>query len=134
MSRKITFLYSLATVFALVLVGCSTAGPLCRSDEKIRASILKRTPLGCSSDQVYAFIKAQRLPVHSESRDKGFMMRRPGQNETHSVEVGITFIACKLGTTRFVMFPFETIKFGYWGFDKSGRLVDVWVDQQTDAL
>ena len=61
-------------------------------------------------------------------------MRRPGQNEAHSVEVGTSFVACELGTTHFVTFPFETIKYGYWGFDKSGRLIDVWVDQQTDAL
>src|SRR5436189_3522482 len=101
MSRKSTFLYCLATVLALVLVACSTAGPLCRSDEKLRASILKRTPLGSSSDQVYAFIKDQRWVVHSESHDKGFMMRRPGQNEAHSVEVGTSFVACVLGKTHF---------------------------------
>ena len=133
MNRKTTLLCCLAAVFSLVLVGCSTVGPLCRSDEKVRASILKRTTLGCSSDQVYAFIKEHRWPVHSESRDRGFMMRRTGQNEAHSVEIGSSFVACELGTTHFVMFPFETIKFGYWGFDKSGHLIDVWVHQDTDG-
>jgi hypothetical protein len=133
MNRKTTLLCWPA-VLALVLVGCSSVGPLCRSDENVRASILKRTPLGCSSEQVYAFIKQHRMPIHAESRDKGFMMRQPGRNETHSIEVGASFVACKLGKTHFVMFPFETTKRGYWGFDKSGRLIEVWVDQDTDAL
>lgn len=61
-------------------------------------------------------------------------MRRPGQNEGHSVEVGSSFVACVLGTTHFVMFPFETTKYAYWGFDKNGRLIDVRVDEDTDAL
>jgi len=74
------------------------------------------------------------MPIHAESRDKGFMMRRPGQNETHSIEVGASFVSCELGKTHFVVFPFETVKFGYWGFDTNGRLIQVWVDQDTDAL
>jgi predicted small lipoprotein YifL len=124
---------ALMVLITCLLAGCSAAGPLYRSDEKVRASILKRTPLGSSSDQVNALIKEQHWTVRSESRDKGFMMRRTGQNEAHSVEVGSSFVACELGTTHFVMFPFETIKFAYWGFDVSGRLIDVWVDEETDA-
>jgi len=62
------------------------------------------------------------------------MMRRPGQNEVRSIEVGSSFVACVLGTTRFVMFPFATTKYAYWGFDKSGQLIEVWIDEDTDAL
>src|SRR5438067_12369842 len=98
MNPKTTLLCCLGVGLALCLGGCSTVGPLCRSDEEVRASILKRTPLGCSSDQVYALIREQRWPIHSESRDKGFMMRRPAQNEAHSIEVGTRFVACELGT------------------------------------
>jgi len=133
MNRKTSLLCCLPVALVLVLVGCSTAKPLSRSDEKIRASILKWTPPGCSTDQVRAFIKEKHWSVYSESRDKGFVMRRPGQNEAHSVEVGSSFVAGELGTTHFVMFPFETTKYAYWGFDKNGRLVDVWVDEDTDA-
>src|SRR5579872_3584113 len=104
MSSKTNLFYCLAPALVLILVGCSTTGPLCRSDEKIRSSILKGTPLGCSSGQVYAFIKKQHWAVRSESHDRGFMMRRPGQNIAHSVEVGSSFVACDLGTTHFVMF------------------------------
>jgi hypothetical protein len=97
-------------------------------------SILKRTPLGCSSDQVYVFIQGNNWPIYRESRVGGFTMRLPGRNEAHSPKVGSSFVACELGTTHFVMFPFETTKLAYWGFDESGRLVDVWVDEETDAL
>ncbi len=112
----------------LVLVGCSSVRPLCRSDESIRASLLKRTPLGSSTNQVYAFIKQHQWPIYRESADTGFTMRLPGRNEAHSPVVGSSFVACELGTTCFVMFPFETMKFAYWGFDKSGHLIEVWVD------
>ncbi len=118
----------------LGVVSCSSVRPLCRSDERIRASLLKQTPLGSSSDQVYAFIKENRWPIYRESRDAGFTMRLPGSNEAHSPVVGSSFVACELGTTHFVMFPFETMKYAYWGFDKSGHLVEVLVDQDTDAL
>ncbi len=131
MSRNRKLARCLAAMFALLLAGCSTVGPLCRSDEKIRASVLKRTPLRCSRDQVYAFIKQHRWPVYYESRDRGFMMSRPGQP---SVEVGSRAVGCELGVTHFVYFPFETTVLAYWGFDKSGRLIDLWIDQQTDAL
>jgi hypothetical protein len=124
----------LSAALFLAVVGCSSVRPLCRSDESIRASLLKQTPLGTSSDRVYAFITEQRWPIYRESRDAGFTMHLPGRNEAHSPVVGSSFVACKLGTTHFVMFPFETMKYAYWGFDKSGHLVEIWVDQDTGAL
>lgn len=133
MSRKCTPFFYLATI-SIIMVGCSTARPLCRSDEKIRASILKRTPIGCSSDRVYTFIKEEHWPIHDESRNAGFRKIVPGLSEAHSPVVGDSFVACELGTTHFVMFPFETVKYAYWGFDTSGHVVDVWVDEDTDAL
>ena len=39
MNRKTTLLSCLTSVFILMLVGCSTVGPLCRSDEKVRVDI-----------------------------------------------------------------------------------------------
>ena len=134
MSQNRQLVRVLITICMLFLIGCSTVGPLCRSDERIRASILRQTPIGCTSDQVRAFIKQHGWPIDYESRDRGFMKRRPGCNETHSVEVGSSAIRCVLGDTRFVFFPFVTTKLAYWGFDQSGRLIDVWVDQETDAL
>src|SRR5262249_33838844 len=93
----------MSATLLLAVVGCSSARPLCRSDESIRSSLLKRTPIGCSNDQVYAFIKKNRWPVYKESRDEGFTMRLPGRNEAHSPVVGSSFVACELGTTHFVM-------------------------------
>src|SRR3954447_21703977 len=122
---KVGYWFSAALLF--IVVGCSSVRPLCRSDERIRSSLLKQTPLGSSADQVYTFIKEHHWPLHGESHDAGFTMRLPGRNEASSPVVGDSFVACKLGTTHFVMFPFETMKYAYWGFDKGGHLVEVWV-------
>src|ERR1051326_6906906 len=92
----------LSSILLLALIGCSSVRPLCRSDESIRASLLKRTPVGCPSDQVYAFIKKHRWHVYRESRDAGFTMRLPGRNEANSPVGGSSFVACELGATRFV--------------------------------
>jgi hypothetical protein len=120
----------MAAIFALLLVGCSAIGPLSRSDEKIRASILKQTPLSCSWEEVHAFVKAQRWPILYESRDKGLLQSSASRGE---VAIGIGTVECELGVTHFVLFPFHTDVLAYWVFDKNGRLTDVWVDQQTDA-
>ncbi len=134
MTRNRTFVCWLATLSAFVLVGCSAIGPLSKSDDKICASILKRTPVGCSSDSVFAFIKQERWSIHAESKHEGFTKIVPGLGRAQSPVVGSSFVACELGTTHFVMFPFETVKYAYWGFDTSGHLVDVWIDEDTDAL
>jgi hypothetical protein len=125
MSRKSTLLCCLAAILVLILVGCSTVGPLCRSGEKVRASILKRTPLGCSSEQVYTFIKQQRWPASYEETEG----LAPGRTAAGGIEV-----ARELGTTHFLLFPFETTVIAYWIFDKDGRLIDVRIIQDTDAL
>lgn len=95
-------------------------GPLCRSEDKVRASILKRTPLGCPSEQVYALIKQERWLASYES--------------TEGLAAGLTEEARELGTTHFVMFPFPTTVIACWIFDKNGSLIDVRVIQDTDAL
>ena len=71
MRRKRTIFCCLATMSVIVLIGCSSVGPLCKSEDKIRASILKKTPLGCSYDQVHAFIKHQGWAIDQESREEG---------------------------------------------------------------
>jgi hypothetical protein len=133
MNRKLTLFCCLATI-SITMAGCSTARPLCRSDEKIRASILKRTPVGCSSDRVYALIREEHWPRHDEGPSAGFQKIAPGLSESHSPVVGDSFVACELGVTHFVMFPFETVKYAYWAFDTSGHVIDVWVVEDTDAL
>ena len=89
--------------------------------------------MGSSTEEVRAFIKQQRWRITHESLDNGLMEGGADPNKPHSGEVGASYIACDLGTTHFVMFPFETIKLGYWLFDKSGRLIEMRVDQETDA-
>jgi|ERR1700722_4689883 len=120
-----------AAISVLLLVGCSAIGPLSRSDEKIRASVLQQTPLGCSWEEVHAFIKQHDWPIIYESRDKGLRQKSASRGE---VVIGIGTVECELGVTHFVLFPFHTDVLAYWEFDKNGRLTEVWIDQQTDAM
>jgi hypothetical protein len=121
----------MAAIAALFLISCSAIGPISGSEEKIRASVLKETPIGSSWDEVHAFIKQHRWPILYESRVKGFLRSSPSRRE---VQAGIGAVECELGVTHFVLFPFPTDVLAYWEFDKNGRLIDVWIDQQTDVL
>ncbi len=57
-------------------------------------------------------------------------MQPPGSK---GIEVGHRSIRGHLGTTHLVFFPFQTDVLAYWGFDANNRLIEVWVDKQTDA-
>src|SRR2546423_10282290 len=103
MSQNRKLLQRLVIVFALLLVGCSTVGPLSKSDEKIRASILKRTPLGSTYDQVHAFVERQRWLDRIHYEQRGFFIHPPGLEQ---IEVGHRSIRGHLGTTYLIFFPF----------------------------
>jgi hypothetical protein len=119
-------------MFALFLTGCSTTSvPLSKSPEKLRDWMLVRTPLGCTSDQVYVFIKQQQWEIEEEIRKDGTLRQFPGHAENLKI-VG-SYIKCDLGTTDLVYFPFQTDVLASWAFDNDNRLIDVWIEQQTDA-
>jgi hypothetical protein len=125
MKSSNTFFFCSALIF---LAGCSSVGPLYRSDDKLRASILEHTPLGSSRDQVYAFIHKQHWTFDDDETamlDENFL-------KNHS-DVGASMVDCNIGTTIFVTFPFETDVRAYWDFDKQDRLIDVWVNKDNDS-
>jgi hypothetical protein len=101
----------LAGLAAMLLVSCSAVGPLCSSDEKVKARILKLTPLGCPTNQVLAVINKHHWSKNSES------------DMTRDV-----------GTTYFYDPPFETDVIAFWVFDNNGRLIEVWVTHTSDSL
>jgi hypothetical protein len=125
MSSKNIYLYCLSAMLALALVGCSSIGRLSRSDDEVRDSILKCTPLGSSRENVKAFIKQHHWAV-----SKDFT---PGQTPDPG-RIGGTMEERNLGSTLFANFPFETDVIAYWVFDKNNHLVDVCVIHDTDAL
>ena len=56
MNTKSTMILAIFTTLVLLMLGCSPAWPLHRSEDSIRASLLKRTPVGTSHEKVEAYV------------------------------------------------------------------------------
>ena len=118
------------TVLALLLACCSAARPLCRSEASIRASLLKRTPLGSTYKHVQTFRKNQQWPGTSYKLPSD-LRTSAGQPQ---IDPAHTWITAHLGTERLSFPPFATDVFAYWEFDTNNLLIQIWVDKETDAL
>ena len=95
----------------------------------MRDDLLKATPLGSSFSEVEKKLKARRLPL-AVSLDAGFTR----QELFHPPEVvGEKSIGTRLGSYRSNLLT-ETIVIAYWGFDKNGSLIEIWVEEQNDSL
>ena len=118
----------LAVLMTLVATGASAIG-LRRSEAAIRESIFSLTPLGSSSDVVLALVKKEGWKSDGFNSRSGFLKQPPsGKSEV----VGVAHIQAALG--HHWTFPFLTTDVAaYWGFDKDGRLIEVWVWKTTDA-
>lgn len=114
-------LFAVLMAAVILLAGCSAARPLHRSEAKIRASLLERTPVGTPRSDVETFVAKQgwhRLDVAPRS----------GNVQTPiEVYFGEYFICGSWG------FAMRGV-YGTWGFDSDGRIVDVKVRKANDAL
>ena len=61
---------------------------------------------------------------------KGFLRQDQGQAY---VVVGVSSVEADLGQYYDIPFPFPVFVSAYWGFDKQGRLIDVWVKKERDG-
>src|SRR5215469_15367782 len=113
--------FVLAGVAATVL-NSLPVGPLCFSHEKVRAQILKRTPLGCSTNLVLAFINKYHWPPCSEPPGPELGRVPPEWLMPGPTPDGNYVEERDIGTTHFYCPPFETDVIAYWVFDKNGRL------------
>jgi hypothetical protein len=102
---------------SLLFSSCSSM----RSEASIRASLLKQKPLGSSLSDVHAFVEKRRWIDRSYIGTTGFYEQEPGE-PAHTV--GVSSICGQLG---YYYLPFRTDVTAFWGFDASGRLIDVWV-------
>lgn len=101
------------TISLLLLVsGCSAARPLHRSKASIRASILKRTPLGTSKKEVEKFIAKEGWRPESDEP--------PSRIEVRFGGYVIFFGTCDV--------------YGTWQFDRGDRLSDFQVTKSHDVL
>jgi hypothetical protein len=120
------------TFFVLVVVflfsGCSALNSR-RSEENLRESLLRLTPLGSSFEQVESVVKregwkhARALPTH------GFYIRYPLPERT----IGKSSITATLGEHWW--FPIGTEgAYAAWCFDENRRLIEIVVYKQVDTI
>ena len=101
---------------------------LLRSESNIRASLLKRTPIGSDAAEVRSCVQSSGWLDPRYIGSSGFLKQEPGRrNEI----VGVSSICGQLGH---YWLPFRTDVTAFWGFDNAGKLIDVWVWKTTDAL
>jgi hypothetical protein len=122
---KITF----ATCLGFCVLGTLGLFSFLRHGEKfIEKSLLEETPLGASFEVV-----ASKLTKHYGKIEKnpnaGFLCQdRPG-----SSLVGVKSIRVELGD--YYHFPIGTTSVtAFWGFDKDGKLIKIWVWKTADSL
>jgi len=127
MSTKRSVIIAISAVIVAIGVWTSSCSSL-RSEASIRASLIKRTPLGSSSSDVRAFVAKEGWLDRSYVGTSGFYKQEPGE-PAH--EVGVSSICGQLGH---YWLPFRTDVTAFWGFDTNGHLIDVWVWKTTDAL
>jgi hypothetical protein len=128
MSRKRLFIVEASVVALIVIAGWIASQPLLRSENSIRAALLKKTPLGSSVTEVRMFVDRRGWLDRKYIGSGGFLKQAPGKP---AEVVGATSMCGDLGH---YWLPFRTDVTAFWGFDTSNRLVDIWVWKTTDSL
>jgi hypothetical protein len=123
-----------AVMLVLVLVGAGTVFVLSRPQAisllpttRIRAILLRRTPLGSSLRKVEASVSGCFGVQHKWVSERGEVPLQ-GYPSTGS---GAAFISAHLG---FYFFPFRTDVEAFWIFDAGGGLKDIYVRKDVDSL
>ena len=113
-----TFLRLILAFLMLLIVGCSVARPLRRSEASIQASVLKHTPIGTPRADVRSFIARQRWELQRDGR----------------VPVGTPSPRDEVCFGGYTIFFGTCYVYGVWTFDATNRLVDFNVSKSRDVL
>lgn len=118
----------LALLAAPAIAMCSSSLLLHESAGMLRSHFLRQTPPGSTVNEVLGRLRdCGYQPVFRPAY--GFLRQEPGAGPG---PVGQSSIEADLGHYR-TLFLFDTSVETFWGFDSSGRLIDVWVWKTTDA-
>jgi len=128
MFQKRSFLIAALIVAVIVVGGFLFSRSWLRSEASIQRSLLKQAPLGTSSTEVLAFIRKEGWEISGYDPTRGFLKQDPLKP---NATVGDSHVQVHLG---YYWLPFRTDVTAFWGFDKSNRLIDVWVWKTIDAL
>jgi hypothetical protein len=100
-------------------------------ENEIRMRILTFTPIGDSSAEVLQFVRTRLRHVGPEPTYEQVPATRQRDTKVGVTSFGNGSINVCLGEYGF---PGRTATFISWGFDEHGKLVDVIVEKERDAL
>ncbi len=100
-----------------------------KDSEEIKVQMLNKTPIGMSFDEVVSKLKSKNFNPEIYN-NKGFFKHEYDQ---YPITIGRSSIEVFLGD--YIVFPFYfTSVTAFWGFDKEGKLIEIWVRKTTDGL
>lgn len=136
MKKKI-FSGIMIAVLAIVIVVVILVllDPLRKSPERIRADMLKHTPIGMSMDEVIKVINNNDNWEIEFIHDNGLTMHngypRIDSFLVNENTVGVKSMSVYIGTYNFFFFAGETIVRAYYAFDEDSKLVDIAVGKRA---
>lgn len=113
MSIKNKLLLSAFGVTAVALITWLFFFSLHRPESFVRASLLKRTPLGSTSQEVRAFVEGRGWLDRNYIGSTGFLKTEIGVPASQEHAVGVTSIRGELGHYRSGLF--QTYVSAFWG-------------------
>jgi hypothetical protein len=116
------------TCFLVMLAGCTTHTHRWKDNEAIRQDLLKLTPLGSSLEEVESNLRTKHFSPR-KSLNAGFIRRLDGKQEV----VGAQSVWVDIGSYRTGILETTSVC-AYWGFNESGKLVEIWVQKYRDGL
>jgi hypothetical protein len=97
----------------------------CANEVQERKELLEKTPIGASFDEVLAFCALRKLKC-KQSKTAGYFHHKSGKT------VGVQSIWAGISEQKETPLTVTTFS-AYWGFDKDGKLLDIWVWKTVDA-
>jgi hypothetical protein len=123
-------------VFILGLISIKIiTNPLRKTVYKIREDLLRMMPMGTEMDDVIKYIEGEKWEIDWINYEQGFYYRSNigntislgGEDRT----IGDKSMYVTLGKYNN---PFETYVIVYFGFNKDGKLIEIWVLKETEVL
>ena len=136
MKKKIIF--GVATVIlatVMVVVVLVLLDPLRSSPQRIRAAMLKHTPIGMSMEEVIGVIENNDTWEIGATRDHGYSIRN-GYPYIYILRgneniIGVKSMRVYIGSYNFFFFAGRTTVYAYYGFDEDSKLVDIAVGKRA---
>ena len=117
--KSILFLIIFAFLASATLLSCN-------KEEDFRALLHIKTPIGSNISEVRKFCSSEKFKCN-QSDTAGYLNQHTGK------VIGVKSIWGVIKEVNII--PLTTTSFSaYWGFDKDGRLLDIWVWKTIDGL